>query len=1137
MTRKKSNVKALALAVTCAILAGGYSGLSPVYAADVTVNGGTITVPAGDWNSAEEKSYTVSGASISASSIVGALTDQEIHSKTITANSAVFNGLAIGTEASGTYVAMTGGAITATGNITAGQFTVNGQSITADKIKGYDTAVTDVDALKTKIKKISYDDTLNTTKIDSNVSINGGVGATNYVKAGSFVQAGDGNGVFIRQEGIFIGADKDWEGQQKAAIKEDGSLKAASGKFNVDVDGKLFGADNSKKISVDQLITDSANVGGIKRTGSDTDGYTTTIEGKFTVKDDGSISTADGKFVVDENGNVLSKGSVTANEAGFNNLAVTDGVTVGDKDGAYVHLRNGNIIATGSVTANEAGFNNLAVTNGMTVGNGITYVNMLDGNVTATGDIKGKDITATGKISATGTAGRSSKHGDTTTIDGGIITTDTLKVERIELGETLVDENGTTISGSKLTINSDGSLSAASGAFKVDTDGRTTFVKDADNKTAINGGNIYAQAKSAASGAKSRFLHTGDGVRITGENGAGDVKTAYDFDTDTGKATIEKTTGGVTSSTTIEGSDVKLDDGQNNKTNITAGGATFTKDSGEHAGTTTIDGNTITTGTLNVTDIVLGGTMYDTAGKPLDGKLSIGSDGHLRAANGNFDVKDDGTLTNTVGNTTLKTDTDGASMSYDNGSVKSNVSVGDNNANVSTGNASIDVKDGSITDKVGTDTKNTTVKTTDENFSVKGKDGKGMDIDTTTGKTTFTGANYKEGATEAGTTTIDGNTITTGRLVTDELVITGKGDAEGDGTGTGSLAFGGNGTIKSDVKEDGSNKNTRFTTDIDAVSTTVTDGETTSTNEVKASGNTNIVKKDDTHKSEFKQDLTSIGGVVTNGEIKVAQTLDGTNGNITNEVTDTGGSSKLVQNGKGLEYTDSANTDNATRINSGDVSIGAAVEDNGSKGIDRINLSDLGQIDNIDGELQGREEFKNNSTAVGGLNAEAAIRREEVARLDNRIDDVNNRVNKVGAMAAAIASLKSIGYDPQAPSEFSIGLGQYKGETGIAMGFFHYPNKNFMVNVSLSTAGGETMGGIGATWRFGHKSPQKLLEEQRAAQAKKELAAAEKYQAAAQLAKEAQERAEYAAKLARQAQVSADNAKAAADATKAKHFQ
>ena len=45
MTRKKSNVKALALAVTCAVLAGGGIGLKPVYAADVTLNlnNGAIT--------------------------------------------------------------------------------------------------------------------------------------------------------------------------------------------------------------------------------------------------------------------------------------------------------------------------------------------------------------------------------------------------------------------------------------------------------------------------------------------------------------------------------------------------------------------------------------------------------------------------------------------------------------------------------------------------------------------------------------------------------------------------------------------------------------------------------------------------------------------------------------------------------------------------------------------------------------------------------------------------------------------------------------------------------------------------------------------------------------------------------------
>ena len=262
----------------------------------------------------------------------------------------------------------------------------------------------------------------------------------------------------------------------------------------------------------------------------------------------------------------------------------------------------------------------------------------------------------------------------------------------------------------------------------------------------------------------------------------------------------------------------------------------------------------------------------------------------------------------------------------------------------------------------------------------------------------------------------------------------------------------------------------------------------------------------------FETKADSIGGVVTNGTVKMRQELTADGVKVTDELDNP--------------------TKKYTQITNKDVSI---TDPNDAD--KRINLSDLGQIDDLDSEIQSRKEYQDNKTAVGAINAEAAIRREEVARLDNRIDDVNNRVDKVGAMAAAIASLKSIGYDPQAPSEFSIGLGQYKGETGVAMGFFHYPNKNFMINVSLSTAGGETMGGIGATWRFGHKSPQKLLDEQREAQARKELAAAEKYQAAAKLAKEAQERAEYAAKLARQAQVSADNAKAAADATQAKHFQ
>ena len=946
-----------------------------------------------------------------------------------------------------------------------------------------------------------------------------------------------------------------------------------------------------------KAIIDNITVDGDKIT-SNAVGGALSIAG-LTVNDNGDLSgvkSLDGVSVIANTG---TSGGVTGGLSVGGNAIIgasntpfsSNGFDV-DKDG-NVEGKSFEIKGSANHTKLEDGSLTIGTNNTWTNDNGINATSVTTGNLQVNTSAKfgsastnQTEFNDKGVMTATGAAGRSSVNGKVTTIDGGIITTDTLNVKRIELGEKLI--NGAT--GGAIEINSNGSISAASDNFKVDADGSVT------NKiSGVDGSNTYNTnfttgkdgiklSYSDTVGGNNNYINTDqNGVTIGVEgNASTDIKgmiaardnlASIGFGTENAIQVTENTitsilgadiTRTMTNSTTeqsivdkvksasrtlkdseiideaagktittntdgtrfnitgstdntlingskitstngtgtgvLDGSNLTLTKDAEHKTELIAGGVTFTGEAGEKGGKTTIiNGGTITTDTLNVERINLGGEVIDkgAAGVEDNSKLYMDAKGNFRAASGKFKVNGaDGAMTNTVGNTTLSTSTSGASMSYD-GSVKSEVSVGADTAKVSAGAGSISVSNEEIKSAVGSNASSTI--NSDKIIDKVGNNSVTTDANGTT---------FDNGS---GKTTINGDTITTGKLITDELVITGNGNA--DGTGSGSLAFGGNGTIKSDVKssDPGDKRNTSFTTDIDGVTTSVTDG---------------------TAKSENKQTATSIGGVITNGTIKIAQTLDGANGTITNEVTDNdGNSSKLIQDGKQLEFTDSANADKATRITGGDVSIGSATDD--SK---RINLSDLGQIDDIDGELQGRDEYKNNSTAVGGLNAEAAIRREEVARLDNRIDDVNNRVDKVGAMAAAIASLKTMGYDPQAPSEFSVGLGQYKGETGVALGFFHYPNKNFMVNVSLSTAGGETMGGIGATWRFGHKSPQKLLQEQREAQAKKELAAAEKYRAAAQLAKEAQERAEYAAKLARQAQVSADNAKAAADATQAKHF-
>lgn len=242
------------------------------------------------------------------------------------------------------------------------------------------------------------------------------------------------------------------------------------------------------------------------------------------------------------------------------------------------------------------------------------------------------------------------------------------------------------------------------------------------------------------------------------------------------------------------------------------------------------------------------------------------------------------------------------------------------------------------------------------------------------------------------------------------------------------------------------------TTDTLSVTGAATAGSLNVTNNAAVGGGLNVTGGTTTDtltvtgNSNLQGDLTVTGDSKLNGKLEVDGTFSAAEGNF-------------------FVAADGA-TDIAANLNVKDdiVSEGGDVKIK-DKNTNEIKLSDLGYLGDLDQELTAHSEY--NGTAVGAFNAKAAIRRGEIARLDNRIDELDTRVNKVGAMAAAIASLKSIGYSPEAPTEFSVGVGQYKGKTGIALGFFHYPNKDFMLNFSMSSSSGEMMGGIGATWRFG----------------------------------------------------------------------
>lgn len=968
--------------------------------------------------------------------------------------------------------------VDATGNITAG--TYNGNTIGADnKFNGVELKSGDV-----KAKKVTAD-----TITDGTATMTGGTVTANAITANTSASLA---GVTFDASGV------DFNNKEIKNIAKVTATTADLGNLHIEganITNRVDPTGGAIGLGTTVTVNNAGELGGIKK-----------IDGVSVGAVTGNGLQFGGDAVIGATGKPFSS-------TGFE----VDGA--GNVTGKSFKVNGSNYLDSTGLTTEKAVIGGVNTLNDKGID---TSKNLHVGGQATFGDSTGTHTTINGGT-ITSTNGT-----DTTTIGPNKITTKTLDVEDIILRNEMKDGTGATIN----VKGSDGSMSVAKGKFKVDDKGQVTNHITATGAAAADtifttseigiDATFQKTGETASSGLKIDYNHAAlnasGGAALglkdkTATLGIGtDSLTTYTSDTiksKVGSTTVTTKSGGTTfgdgtanntlingssitstkdgTFTTINGSSVRsynsatgaghlngatlnLWKDSDNATYMTAGGATFTKD----GKTTIISGDTITTGTLNVKDIVLGGTMYDATGHPLDGKLSIGNDGHLRAANGNFDVKDDGTFKNTVGNTTLQTDTTGASMKFDNtattGGIKSEVAVADDSAKISAGASSIEVKNDGITNN---------------------------------GVTTFNG-------TTGTTTKIDGGTITTNHLITDKLTITGSGNAEGldpsDPDYRGSIAFGGNGSITSNIKD--GTKEVTFKTDKTGTFTEAKDGSNVTTNTVNAQGNTNVVT-DGTNTSTATQTATSIGGVVTNGTVKMSQEL-------------TADGVKFEQTGY-----------DEVNIAKGDVTV--KNNRNTATPNQEVHLSDLGSLNNLDGELAARDEYTDNKTAVGAINAEAGIRREEVTRLDGRINDVNDRVNKVGAMAAAIASLKSIGYDPQAPSEFSIGLGQYKGETGVAMGFFHYPNKNFMINVSLSTAGGETMGGIGATWRFGHKSPQKLLEEQREEQAKKELAAAEKYQAAAKLAKEAQERAEYAAKLARQAQVSADN-EAAADATQAKHF-
>ena len=437
MTRKKSNVKALALAVTCAILAGGGIGLEPVYAADVTLSltNGAITAGSviGTING------TVGGTAIADGTITdGSLTNGKF-SGTVTLTGDDIKTAIEGVDISKAKVGSdaTSGTIESlvknVGDNSNAIQAVNGQVTNLDsKVEAYNTnlntkiteQVSTLDAkINTKVNASDFSayqvkndkavDTLkyNTQKIefkkDNKVTsdnatyidgithaggvrlADGAVRAKSIVLEEEFANGTSAQATLTREAIVNLNGMTDGKTKIKVADgSEVGGVTFDQGKvtnvvsindnLKFESDGiYLNKGDQAKQIKIDN---DGKIIIGTSSSAYDTDGFYAGGDdygaAKAGIKSDGSLK-ATGFTVDGATGNTTVGGNLTVNGAA--NFAQETTFANGIKTDKINEKNDGKGVTVDGVLLKDGG---------------ITAT----GNVTTTGDIQGNNITATGVL-------------------------------------------------------------------------------------------------------------------------------------------------------------------------------------------------------------------------------------------------------------------------------------------------------------------------------------------------------------------------------------------------------------------------------------------------------------------------------------------------------------------------------------------------------------------------------------------------------------------------------------------------------------------------------------------------------------------------------------------------------------------
>lgn len=142
-------------------------------------------------------------------------------------------------------------------------------------------------------------------------------------------------------------------------------------------------------------------------------------------------------------------------------------------------------------------------------------------------------------------------------------------------------------------------------------------------------------------------------------------------------------------------------------------------------------------------------------------------------------------------------------------------------------------------------------------------------------------------------------------------------------------------------------------------------------------------------------------------------------------------------------------------------------------------------------KVTGVEAGEISSTSKDAVNgSQLFATNQQVAQNAQSISKLGNRINKVGAGAAALAALHPLDFDPDDKWDFAAGYGNYNGENAAAIGAYYRPNEDTMFSVGGSFGNGENMVNAGVSLKLGqgnHVSTSKVAMAKEIKDLRKEL--------------------------------------------------